>query len=100
MTTSTTTTTALTVMAPPVLASNAQQMLFRDWAKDCVFVLDVHDSPKRQFCQLAKLLEWDGGEEPWNTHWQEAFDEAYVWRAPSKYACFSNRVVTEDIQAS
>jgi hypothetical protein len=69
-------------MAPTVLASEAQQALFRKWAKDTVFALDVHDSPKRQFNVLAKLLNWVGGEEPWNAYWQECFGEVYTWRAP------------------
>jgi hypothetical protein len=51
-------------MASTVLASEAQQALFHKWAKDTVFALDVHDSPKRQFNVLAKLLNWVGGEEP------------------------------------
>jgi hypothetical protein len=98
--TATTTTDTTTAMAPDVLASDAQQLLFREWAKDSVFVLGVHESPKQQFNILAKLLNWVGGEEPWNTHWQECFDEVYVWRARSKYASFSSRIVTEDIQRS
>jgi hypothetical protein len=70
----------------PVLASDAQQQLFRRWSQDSVFVLDIYDSPERQFCVLAKLLDWVGGEEPWNTHWEECFGKVYVWRAPGKYA--------------
>ena len=68
-------------MAHPVLASEAQQTLFRNWAHDTIFALDIYDSPKRQFNVLAKLLNWVGGEEPWNAHWQECFGEVYTWRA-------------------
>jgi hypothetical protein len=69
------------IVAPKVQATNKQQVLFREWAFDCVFVLDIHDSPKRQFCILAKMLGWVGGEEPWNAHWKACFGEEYVWRA-------------------
>jgi hypothetical protein len=69
------------IVAPTVQATDKQQVLFRHWAFDCVFVLDIHDSPKRQFCILAKMLGWVGGEEPWNTRWEEGFGEEYIWRA-------------------
>jgi hypothetical protein len=78
-----TTTTTIT-MALEVLASDAQQALFRKWAQGSVFVLDVHDSTKRQFGILAKMMGWVGGEEPWNSHWNECFGEEYIWRAFGK----------------
>ncbi|KAH7400818.1 hypothetical protein DE146DRAFT_755265 [Phaeosphaeria sp. MPI-PUGE-AT-0046c] len=55
-------------------------MLFRQWTDGTDFVLDNHDSPKRQFNLLAKARGWIGGEGPWNTKWQKCFDEEYVWR--------------------
>jgi hypothetical protein len=71
-------------MTAEIVASDTQQELFRKWAQDSVFILDVHDSPKRQFCLLAKMMGWTGGEEPWNEHWNECFGEVYTWRAFGK----------------
>ena len=71
-------------MASEVQASEVQQELFQKLAKGTSFKLDVHDSPKRQFNLLAKLHNWVGGGEPWNTHWEECFGEAYIWRASSE----------------
>lgn len=68
-------------MASKVIASDAQKSLFRNWAQDSVFILDTHDSTKRQFCLLAKMMGWVGGEETWNDHWHECFGEVYIWRA-------------------
>lgn len=67
-------------MAVKVQATEAQRTLFRLWADGTDFILDVHDSPKRQFNILAKSLGWVGGEEPWNTKWYECFKEEYTWR--------------------
>jgi hypothetical protein len=61
-----------------------QQALVLQWAEDTSFNLDINESVKRQFNILAKMLGWVGGEEPWNTHWEECFDQDYIWRAPSK----------------
>ncbi|KAJ4377896.1 hypothetical protein N0V83_000726 [Neocucurbitaria cava] len=69
-------------MTSEVQASEAQQQLFKQLAASTTFELDVNDSPKRQFNILAKLLNWVGGEEPWNTHWEACFGEVYIWRAP------------------
>jgi hypothetical protein len=66
-----------------VLASDAQQALFREWAEGTEFELKINASPKQQFNVLAKLLHWVGGEEPWNAHWKECFGEEYIWRAGS-----------------
>jgi hypothetical protein len=68
-----------------VQASDAQKALFNVWATGSDFNLDIYDSPKRQFNILAKLLNWEGGEEPWNTHWQECFGEEYIWHGNSMY---------------
>jgi hypothetical protein len=68
-------------MAASVQVTDAQQALLNSWTEGTDFELDIHDSPKRQFSLLAKLLCWAGGEEPWKARWLEAFDEVYVWRA-------------------
>ena len=70
-------------MAPEVPISEVQQALFRQWAEGTDFELKIDGSLKRQFNELAKLLNWVGGEEPWNAHWKECFGEEYIWCAPS-----------------
>lgn len=67
-------------------ATDAQQALFHQWADGTDFVLDVHDSPKRQFNILAQAHGWIGGQEPWNTKWLECFDQEYIWRGDGTYA--------------
>ncbi|RAR03830.1 hypothetical protein DDE82_004917 [Stemphylium lycopersici] len=67
-------------MASEILVSDAQQALLRQWTANTDFVLDLHDSPRRQFNILARRLGWVGGEELWNAHWKECFGEEYIWR--------------------
>ncbi|KAF2852961.1 hypothetical protein T440DRAFT_477326 [Plenodomus tracheiphilus IPT5] len=70
------------VMSSVVQVSNHQQVLLQQWSVGTEFALNIHDSPKRQFSVLAKLLGWVGGEEPWNSNWKQCFGQTYTWRAP------------------
>lgn len=62
------------------MASETQREIFQQLAENTDFVLDVNDSPKRQFCILAKLCGWEGGEATWNANWKRCFEEDYIWR--------------------
>jgi len=72
-------------MALEVLASDAQQALFRTWATGSVFVLDIHEAPESQFHVLAKLLDWVDGEQTWCSRWEECFGEEYPSKSPGKF---------------
>jgi len=75
-------------MALEVLASDAQQALFRTWAAGSVFMLDIHEAPKSQFRALAKLLDWVDGEQTWCSRWEECFGEEYTSKSPGKFVAY------------
>jgi hypothetical protein len=64
--------------------THKQQALVYQWVEVTSIILDINDSAKHQVNILAKMLGWVGGEEPWNTHWKECFDQDCIWRALSK----------------